>query len=303
MRIQYEILWVEDDNNWYEETKEIIKDTVDDLGFKMNCTNIQSFDRFKELIENDGLQKFDLLLVDFKLGDNKEKYGDQVIQLIRNENIYTDIIFYSSQLNAVHQKIFENKIEGVYSSHRSSVEHKFPEIFHKTIKKIQEVNTIRGLLMAETSDLDELMTEIIQVALHGDSETKLNNYILDEMKNTISSNEQKVNSEEAISTKITDSRIFTSFHKAKTINKIYKLSPRIEDEKFFQNYENDVLKIRNIFGHVKEKDGKLVSTQTGEKEVFEVFNEERCVEIRKNLIKYREQLEKLKRVITSHSED
>lgn len=300
MRIQYEILWVEDDNNWYEDTKEIIRDTVDEVGFKMNCTNIQSFDKFKELIEVDGLQKFDLLLVDFKLGDNKEKYGDQVIQLIRNENIYTDIIFYSSQLNAAQQKIFENKIEGVYSSHRTSVEHKFPEIFHKTIKKIQEVNTIRGLLMAETSDLDELMVEIIQTALQDDSENKLNDYILGEMRKTINSNDQKVSLEEAISKKITDSRIFTSFHKAKAINKIYKLSPRLENENFFYNYENDVLKIRNIFGHVKEEDGKLVSTQTGEKEVF---NEERCIEIRKNLIKYREQLEKLKRVITSQNED
>lgn len=299
MRIQYEILWVEDDNNWYEDTKEIIRDTVDEVGFKMNCTNIQSFDKFKELIEVDGLQKFDLLLVDFKLGDNKEKYGDQVIQLIRDENIYTDIIFYSSQLNAVHQKILENKIEGVYFSDRSLVEHKFPEIFHKTIKKIQEVNTIRGLLMAETSDLDELMVEIIQAALQDDSENKLNDYILGEMRNTVNSNDQKVSLEEAISTKITDSRIFTSFHKAKAINKIYKLSPRLENENFFQNYENDVLKIRNIFGHVKEEDGKLVSTQTGEKEIF---NEERCVEIRKNLIKYREQLEKLKEVITSQNE-
>lgn len=296
MRIQYEILWVEDDNNWYEETKEIIRDTVDEVGFKMNCNNIQSFDKFKELIETDGLQKFDLLLIDFKLGDNKEEYGDQVIKLIRNENIYTDIIFYSSQLNAAQQKIFENKIEGVYSSDRNAISFKFDEIFHKTIKKVQEVNTIRGLLMAETSDLDELMVEIIQAALQEDSENELNNYIMKRMACTIESNSRKVNSEEAISKKITDSRIFTSFHKAKAINKIYKLSPSLENEKFFYNYENDVLKIRNIFGHVKEEDGKLVSTQTGEKEVF---NEERCIEIRKNLIKYREQLEKLKRIILS----
>ena len=92
---------------------------------------------------------------------------------------------------------------------------------------------------------------------------------------------------------------FTSFHKAKAINKIYKLTQKkIGVKQFFFNYEKDVIKTRNIFAHVKEVeiDGKkvLVSTSTGGEENF---NEDRCIEIRKDLIKYREILEDIKNQI------
>ncbi len=295
MRIKYAILWVEDDNNWYEDTKGLLEDTLEETGFIMDCTRIEGVDELKSLIEQDGLQKFDLVLVDFKLGENDTKFGDKVIGLIRDKNIYTDIIFYSSQLSAVHQKIQENKIEGVYSSNREHIEDKFDDIFNKTIKKIQEVNTMRGLLMAETSDLDELMVDIIQIALQRDFGNTLSDYIIKEMKNTINKNSSAIEGEAKISEKIKDSRIFTSFHKAKAINKIYKLHPELSDDKFFENYNKDVLKTRNIFGHVKEENGKLVSTLTGAEETF---TEEGCIEIRKNLIKHRNKLEALQKAVS-----
>ena len=136
MRIKYEILWVEDNDTWYDETRELFEDTLEDAGFILQCTRLKSLDELKELIEKDGLQRFDLLLVDFKLGEDSEKYGDKVIALIRDKDIYTDIIFYSSQLNAVHLKIQENRIEGVYSSGRGQIQYRFEDIFNKTIKKI-----------------------------------------------------------------------------------------------------------------------------------------------------------------------
>lgn len=295
MRIKYEILWVEDDNNWYEDTRDLLADTLEDAGFKMYCTRIKGVDELQKLIEEDGLQRFDLLLVDFKLGEDDTKFGDKIISLVRDKDIYADVIFYSSQLSAVHQKIQENKIEGVYSSSREHIEDKFVDIFNKTIKKIQEVNTIRGLVMAETSDLDELMVDIIQTALQKDFGDKLSTYIIEEMKNTINRNSSAIERETEMSEKIKNSRIFTSFHKAKAINKIYKLHPELSDDKFFENYNNDVLKTRNIFGHVKEEDGKLVSTLTGEEESFD---EERCIEIRKSLTDYRNKLDELKAIFS-----
>ena len=58
-----------------------------------------------------------------------------------------------------------------------------------------------------------------------------------------------------------------------------------------------MLKTRNIFGHVKEKEGKLVSTLTGEEESFD---EERCIHIRKSLTDYRNKLDKLKEIVINN---
>ena len=35
MRINYNILWVEDNRGWYETTKELFEELMEDLGFKL----------------------------------------------------------------------------------------------------------------------------------------------------------------------------------------------------------------------------------------------------------------------------
>ena len=62
--------------------------------------------------------------------------------------------------------------------------------------------------------------------------------------------------------------------------------------KFTDDYSKEVISVRNQFAHVKEQVGedgkmKLISHQTGQEEVF---NSERCIEIRKTLIGYNEKL-------------
>jgi len=293
MRIGYKIFWVEDDDSWFETNRELFEDTLEEWGFKLEYSRAKSFEDVKQIIEQDGLQDFDLLLIDLKLNNNEEEYGNQVISLIRDKEVYTDIIFYSSAIDRIHEIMKSNELEGVYTSNRTNLETKFEKVVRTTIKKIQEVNTIRGLLMAETSDLDDMMLRIILTVLENGNGV-LEKYVEDKMTETVSNNQKRVNSKETtITDKVQDGRIFTSFHKAKVINKICSVK-KLNVEKFFENYNKDVLKTRNVFAHVKEelRNGKkvLVSTSSGNEEIF---NEERCIEIRKTLIKYREQLSQI----------
>lgn len=297
MRIEYKIFWVEDDNSWFETNKDLFEDTLEEWGFKLSYERAKSVEEVNQFIKADGFGSFDLMLIDLKLNNNEEEYGNKIIELIRNNEVYTDIIFYSSAIDRVHEIMRTNELEGVYTSSRNALESKFVKVAKTTIKKIQEVNTVRGLLMAETSDLDDMMLNIILKALEENDEV-LEKYIKEKMNETISDNQKRIDSEEkTISFKIKDGRIFTSFHKAKAINKICSLKP-LDIQKFFENYNRDVLKTRNIFAHVKEevRDGKkvLISTLSGEEEIF---NDERCIEIRKKLIEYRELLENISSAI------
>lgn len=294
MRIKYNLLWVEDNKNWYSTTKELFEGLMDDLGFKLNSKNCKNFDEVNEEIKKNNLKPYDLLLVDFTLAGSPD--GDQIINLIRsNEDnpILTDILFYSTDVQSVKDSMSEYGLEGVYTSHRNEIERKFELVVNTTIKKIQEVNSMRGLIMSETSDLDDLMLTIVQKLLSSEIKETIEKYIQEEIIATVEKNNSNIlNTDKEIIDKIIDSRIFTTFHKAKCINKLYK-EKQIGINKFFHLYDKDIISTRNIFAHVKEfinEEGNsvLISHVTGSEEVF---NEERCIEIRKKLINYRNILE------------
>lgn len=296
MRINYNLLWVEDNKGWYATTKELFEDLMEDLGFKLNSKNCKTLDEVNAEILKNNLKPYDLLLVDYTLAGSPD--GDQIINLIRSneENpILTDIIFYSNDVQAVKDSMSEYGLEGVYTSHRNDVERKFELVVNTTIKKIQEVNSMRGLIMSETSDLDDLMLNIIEKLLHSDISETIEKYIKSEILASAEKNHANcVNEATQVLDKIKDSRIFTTFHRAKCINKLFK-EKQIGVANFFANYNQDIITTRNIFAHVKEvidEEGNciLVSHFTGHKEIF---NEERCVDIRKKLIEYRALLEKI----------
>jgi len=292
MRIEYRILWVEDDKSWYKTTRELFSDTLEDLGFKLISVKCENIDQVKDEVAKNSLKDYDLLLVDYTL--KKSDSGDKVIEFIRNIKeipILTDVLFYSSAVENVRDSMRKLGLEGVYTSDRKDLSTKFEQVLNTTIKKVQEVNNVRGLIMAETSDLDDLMFQIINMILDSDISKEMEKYISKEISSTANMVSKLASDQIETKIKIKDSRLFTSFHKAKSINRIYKLK-QIGIDKFFETYNNDVISTRNLFAHVKEDTSHgekiLISHSTGEREIF---NEERCIEIRQNLIKYRQILE------------
>lgn len=299
MRIEYKILWVEDDKSWYNTTKELFSETLDDLGFKLISKRCESINEVKKEVEENNLEEYDLLLVDFTLKNSDT--GDIIIDFLRgikDEPILTDVLFYFSAVENVRESMTKLGLEGVYTADRKEIETKFERVVNTTIKKVQEVNNMRGLIMAETSDLDELMYEIIETMLNSDISENLTTYIQKEIEATLAKiSKITLDKDTTLIDKMGDSRVFTSFHRAKGINRIYKLK-KIGIDKFFEVYNRDIISTRNLFAHVKESyesgEKVLISTSTGEKEVF---NEERCIKIRQSLIEYRGILEKIKDTI------
>lgn len=305
MRITYNIFWVEDNTGWFDTAEQLFKDTLEDWGFRLHCkraTNLQEVK--KEIEQGNQFQDYDLLLIDLKLNNNQEEEGNKVIELIRERDIYTDIIFYSSEIDRIYEIMQSHRMEGVYTSDRANIETKFEKVAKTTIKKVQEVNAIRGLLMAETSDLDDLMLEIIKTALDSDIAKSIETYILKKIRDTAKDNNDLAHSNKTIQDLI-NSRVFTATHIAKTVGEICKKKKvetvreickekGVDIDKFFQNYERDIINKRNIFAHVKERtiDGEkvLISAKTGGQEAFD---DEKCNQIRKTLIDYRDILEKI----------
>ena len=103
---------------------------------------------------------YDLLIVDYKL-ENIGEHGDTFIKNIRSNNIYTDIIFYSSaQISELWNKVHDKKLEGVFLSNRSNLLTKVEKVAEQIVKKVLDLNNVRGIVMAEVGEMDGLLNEL-----------------------------------------------------------------------------------------------------------------------------------------------
>ncbi|MDR3188037.1 MAG: hypothetical protein LBT94_02480 [Prevotellaceae bacterium] len=307
MKITYNILWIEDELSWYDTTLELFKSALEEVGFELVSERKDNIQQIQDLIGVDGLKKFDMLLVDFTLKNSE--HGDKIIKLIRNNNIYTDVLFYSSAVENIKQSISRHGLEGVYTADRKDIESKFQSVFLTTIKKMQEVNAIRGLIMGETSDLDveikKIYHLIIELPFGEELQSKIKNIFVVDYKE-IKKNYIKQCKDKRNCYTSDYKRYFSlsdSFRRYDILKEILKLkSFKGFDLELFKQYKSEVIEIRNKFAHAQaeEKDGKtLLKGQLG-KEDFE-FDEARCIEIRKKLILHKNNIDKLVNMLSKNN--
>jgi len=303
MNLDYKILWVEDDKSWYATTLELFSDILEDLGFKLESKKCENIEEVKAEISLNNLKEYDMLLVDFTLKNSDS--GDKIIEFIRSikdEPILTDVLFYSSAVENVRDSMHQLGLEGVYTADRKEIEIKFELVLMTTIKKVQDLNNIRGLVMSETSELDNFIEEIIFAVLskENDEADKLKVYIIDSIKSSTQGNSKKAEMfNELAATEMVKSRLFDADKKSRTINKILNLF-NIKDKQFdgfYENYKTDVLEIRNHLAHAKS--GKIegvecliISGNNDDNPL--IINHEQCIQIRKNLRKHSELLKTIR---------
>ena len=314
MKLKYKILWIEDELDSIERPKNQIQRYLeDDYGFECSEDDIviKDYDEFEEeyiyeenqrKIVKDSIKEFDLLLVDFNLGE-EEQTGDKLIDIIR-DGIYSEILFYSSELESINIKLNNHFIDGVFTSDRDHLEDKIKKLINVTIKKVQDVNNLRGLIMAEVAELDRIKKSIL---------LKYNAKNLDdcEFKKYVKQNVfKKINEELADLSCITNPEcahdnidfekllnnfFYDSFKKSRTVFKVKKLDSKCSDVPFVhQDYYDSVVKKRNVFAHEEEKireDGtKYLNYSDG---TSLEFTEEHCIQIRKDIKKYKNLLEQI----------
>ena len=114
MNTVFKILWFEDEVSWYNMERLRINAILQEhyLTPKIVRKNGDDFD-ITELTGND----YDLILMDYKLAEGTT--GDTVASAIRNNNILTDILFYSSEEQNMLDAISKGTpIDGVYLTKR-----------------------------------------------------------------------------------------------------------------------------------------------------------------------------------------
>jgi len=298
MKIEYHILWFEDDPKPY--FKKRIEGYLEDLGF------IPVFDKRAKLpSEEINFKKYNLVLLDFHLSN--EKTTQTILKKISEKDYYSEIIFYSNK-GLFNDFIKENLelFEGVFWHFTDEdLAEKVKGVIDLTLKKFQDVNNLRGLVMAETSDLDKLKKEIFSEYFKLDHEGReeFQNIIFNLIEKSISGNYKKIKKYQKKRIKIEEEElgeefgktifnliedfIFDFHKKGRCIKELIELLSS-QNTFDFHDYEAKIINKRNKLAHEPEREENGIM-YFGDLE----FTPEECKNIRRDTQEYNALLTKL----------
>ncbi len=305
MKLEYKILWIEDTPISIRRDKKQIIKYIEELGFQCKIKDVTNFADFESVVGYENTINYDLLLVDLDLGNQKSKdEGDSIIRKVRDAKVYTEIVFYSSHYAELQNKLKDHFVEGIFTSSREELTDKVEKIIDVTIKKVQDVNNLRGLIMAEVAELDRLKKSIlIKYNIKNKDDTRLYKYVKEDVFKKIHEEladlnciiDPKCEYNEIDFEKLLKNFFYDSFKKSRTVFKVKKLDSKCSSVPFVhQDYYDNVIKKRNVFAHEEEKirdDGTKYLNYTDGSPLE--FTEDHCIQIRKDIKRYKKILKEI----------
>ncbi len=326
MDLTFKIIWFEDVDEWYNTTSRRVQRYIENKNYKVNIQRIKKASDYK--LNKLELYNCDLLIIDYELekvyDQNGEKniYGSDIIQMIRDGNFFNDILFYSSHGYDVINDIMKQKgLQGVFITDRTNREFmsKVQSLIDKAVRRSSNLINIRGIVMDTTSEFDNKITDLINIIwplLDNEKEiqiaNKIKKKILEDNIKTAKKLETKYTNinKENINNLLSE-RDFSAMRKARLLswciesnkelkNKLQttfkenlQLNNGNEYNKFFEQYNNDIIKYRNALAHVKNS--PIDSTQIIGKVDGEdiIFDQNLCNKLRKKLLNYEKVLNNL----------
>lgn len=286
MKIEYKILWLEDDISWLRVPKNRIEKEIESYGFLPLINTINDCDLTK-MEYND----YDLILVDYNLNCGSENRGNNILTLLRNRKILADAIFYSNtDIATLYEKVKQDKISNVSIFDRAVFNDEnidqIYEIITYYLKKDLDLNSMRGIMMSEVAKFDNKIWEILNKIIDVESlipyvrcRTKIQKTDFENMSNEVL--------REKLLSKDDSTAFLTSSMRSKLLkNLIKKMS---ENNNIYNSsydslkvFYDEILKERNALAH---------------RENLMEDDEEKFKLIRKNIIKHKKSFEELTKLL------
>ena len=166
MRLDFNVLWVDDQPDRVASQITAITTKMEQEGFEFRPTLCKSLDEVDSAISSDVFaDEVDLILVDWDLGNGVE--GQDAIAEIRKTVQYKDVVFYSAQTapEDLRKSAYDKGLEGVYCASREQLVDEVMGVFESLVKKVLDLDHTRGIVMGATCDIDYIVNECL-MAVH-----------------------------------------------------------------------------------------------------------------------------------------
>lgn len=307
MNTFFKILWFEDEVTWFNMERLRINSILQEhyLIPEIVRKDGDDFD-ISELTGND----YDLIIMDYKLAEGTT--GDTVVTAIRENNILTDILFYSSEEHNMLTAISKGMppIDGVYLTKRdyNLFTQKAENLINKIVKRSEDIVNLRGFVMDGSSDFEVRIQEILNIVWNKFTEEEKG--ILEEaVQRTIKRNEDR---DQKTKKKVSEvnptfpaavnnihffshsDRLYLLEKAIKILLDNYSLSEEEEFSSFKAYYEKEISNYRNALGHRKSTDNIIEITKGNFVPVDEALHKK----MRNNLSRYNFLIEQLELFVT-----
>ena len=306
MSLRYNVAIIDDKKLLYQNYKGVIDEFLAANGFDAEVEHIpseQDFDGYP-------LDKPNLFLVDLKFGQVDK--GQIFIEKIRN-NYLTDVLFYSSDHDAIDKYRSEIGSQGIFFAERDEqndeVEPLLEKMLSKMIARSNAPRSTRGLVMECVAELDDMVKEKILLLLDKLPNEKREGYYKGIIKIIKCSSDGRLNKLQqffdasfaekkqnilssgvsldfSVADLIENIRITDSSKNLKFLLSLYKLHYG-ENELYEQIKEyEELLKKRNILAHVSQsKEGDTYIFKSRDSGMSDyVLTDHECLSLRKSIL-------------------
>ncbi len=298
MNLEYKILWLDDQPHSQKGLEDNLRMRLAREGFDLKVKWVEEIKgeataSIRGLVAED---EWDLVMVDWDQGKDKLD-GAQLAKRVRNEAKYTEIVFYSSESpGKLRELVFKEGVDGVYCAQRGDpLKVKAWGVIITSIRKVLDLNHMRGVVMAAVADLDSDVDECLR-KLHSnmlpERREKLVADIIARIQEVANDNvKQMAKLVDVEFDKVLSHRAFSTNLKSSILRGAIKefseeLAAGLIMEKF-SLYDQQVVGPRNMMAHQKvTKEGKTLRLGTS----GEVITEEVMSGIRRKLHEHRENL-------------
>lgn len=297
MKLEYKILWLDDKKSDII-SDEFDKEIIEHLEDKHFIPKIYLESNEKDFFNKLNSSEYDLILTDFNLNEG-DRDGKQIVEEIRKQSIFTEIMFYSAQGSVIDT----NKLDRITfldtsktgGNHYQEVIDKAKKLIDLTIRKFEHIIVMRGMIMHETSSLDVMMNKYVKNYIESITNDEEKEGIFKEIFTEIEKNaKEKYDKAQTKNYKkiLKDNVLFSASQKIMALGKILQASGK---EDFSEDYKKEIINIRNQFAHTD------ISIDEQGQEYFKVkiegieriLDEDLCKDIRKNINKHKNNIESL----------
>lgn len=280
MNLDLGILWIEDEFNEQEEAD--LARRVHQAGFIARIENLPNGTGVEELARKHQLYHiYDFILLDYKLRD---EHGNDLAPKIRNLFPATTILFYSGNFTDAELRhlIAEKEVEGVFCSARNRFIERAGALIDQTARSLDRLSGMRGLAMRVVAECDELMKVAVLSMTSRDPNcagkiADLDASVFEDLANVKMAYEGAEDLTQRIETRAVDSaKLFKHFRRltkiAAAAPSTFGLTSEAVDELrelrgMSAQYDQNVLRKRNILGHVVEVQGDAGWELSGSNEI------------------------------------
>lgn len=261
MKLEFKLLIVDDQPDSIGGAVGILSDYLETKGFTLEENHVTDFSEsgIRELTRNQG-KDYDLVMVDYRL-ENENYNGAIAARQLRHDLRYTDMVFYSSDSSVqLHAELARESVTGVFVETRNNLGDALTGLAETVIGKAVDLDHMRGIAMAEVAEMDVAMEETLKVAFQttDDHWNDVKNRTIEKLRISMLNNKEKLNrrfGEGGLVEVVVDGSLFTSAHKIRAVIRIARCLPHADPEMLtvLNEYENEVLKNRNLLAHAKEE--------------------------------------------------